>query len=290
MSSIPPPETAAPPPPPPAPPVLDDVPPTWPLWIAPMAVVLGFALGLVGSVIVAVIGAAAGSNLSNPSPAVELAASFVFDVGFVLSALYLVRMNGPVRAVDFGFRRPRLVVGVGAFVLAAVGYYVISAIYASVVHVHGSDKLPNELGVSTSTAALVVATVFVCVVAPIAEEFFFRGFLFGTLRRMRIPVFGTDVGVWVAAIITGILFGIAHTGSASSQFLVPLGFLGFVLCIVRWKTRSLYPCIALHSANNALALGINQLDWSAAAIIALLVGSLLAVGAVTLPLSAPRTA
>jgi len=244
----------------------------------------------VGSVIVAVIGAAAGSNLSNPSPAVELAASFVFDVGFVLSALYLVRMNGPVRAVDFGFRRPRLVVGVGAFVLAAVGYYVISAIYASVVHVHGSDKLPNELGVSTSTAALVVATVFVCVVAPIAEEFFFRGFLFGTLRRMRIPVFGTDVGVWVAAIITGILFGIAHTGSASSQFLVPLGFLGFVLCIVRWKTRSLYPCIALHSANNALALGINQLDWSAAAIIALLVGSLLAVGAVTLPLSAPRTA
>ena len=68
----------------------------------------------------------------------------------------------------------------------------------------------------------------------------------------------------MAAVITGILFGLAHTGSASSQYLVPLGFLGFVLCIVRWRTGSLYPCMALHSANNALALGVNQLSWNAA--------------------------
>ena len=60
--------------------------------------------------------------------------------------------------------------------------------------------------------------------------------------------------------MTGILFGLAHLGSAPSQYLVPLGFLGFVLCLVRWRTGSLYPCMALHSANNALALGVNQLQ------------------------------
>jgi membrane protease YdiL (CAAX protease family) len=96
---------------------------------------------------------------------------------------------------------------------------------------------------------------------------------------------GRDLGTWLAAVITGILFGLAHTGSASSQYLLPLGFLGFVLCILRWKTRSLYPCIALHSINNSLALGLNQLHWNAAEIVALVAGSLAVIAAVTGPLA-----
>jgi membrane protease YdiL (CAAX protease family) len=139
--------------------------------------------------------------------------------------------------------------------------------------------------VSKSTAALVGATVFVCVIAPIAEEFFFRGFIFGALRRMRIVVGGREIGTWVAAAITGVLFGLAHTGSASSQYLIPLGFLGFVLCLLRWRTRSLYPCMALHSINNSLALGISQLHWTTGEILALIAGSVLVIGALTWPLA-----
>jgi membrane protease YdiL (CAAX protease family) len=124
------------------------------------------------------------------------------------------------------------------------------------------------------------------VIAPMAEEFFFRGFFFGALRRWRIKVAGREIGVWVAAVVTGILFGLAHTGSASPQYLVPLGFLGFVLCIVRWRTGSLYPCMALHSINNSLALGVNQVSWNAGEVFALMAASLLVIGAITLPLSA----
>jgi hypothetical protein len=83
----------------------------------------------------------------------------------------------------------------------------------------------------------------------------------------------------------GLLFGLAHTGSAASQYLLPLGFLGFVLCLVRWRTGSLYPCMALHSVNNCLALGVNQLDWGAGLILLLIAGSLLVIAAVTGPLS-----
>ncbi len=162
----------------------------------------------------------------------------------------------------------------------------VTAIYASVLHLHGSDKLPSELGVSKSVAALIVATVFVCVIAPMAEEFFFRGFVFGALRRWRIVVGGHNVGTWVAAILTGTFFGVVHGSSASAQYLVPLGFLGFVLCLVRWRTRSLYPCMALHSFNNSLALGVNTLHWSAAEILALMAGSMLVIGAVTGPFAA----
>jgi membrane protease YdiL (CAAX protease family) len=177
-------------------------------------------------------------------------------------------------------------------VSAAVGYYVLTAVYAAVFKLHGADKLPSELGVNHSTAALVAASVFVCAIAPMAEEFFFRGFFFGGLRRLAVPVLGRDLGPWIAAVVTGILFGLAHTGSASSQYLIPLGFLGFVLCLVRWRTGSLFPGMALHAANNALALGVNQLHWSALGIVGLILASWIVIAAIMGPLGArsPRLA
>ncbi len=298
MSSIPPPKAPSqswppePPPPHDAPAAPERGPdePPWPVWAAPAAIAMGFAFGIVVSIIVGVIAKANGSSLSNPTPAVSLISDFLFDAAFVGAALYLAQLGGVrPRPSDFGFRRVRLRLAAGSVLAAAAGYYLISAVYASLVNLHGSDKLPKELRVSSSTAALVGATVFVCVVAPIAEEFFFRGFIFGALRRMRIVVAGREIGTWVAAILTGILFGLAHTGSASSQYLIPLGFLGFVLCLVRWRTRSLYPCMALHSINNSLALGISTLHWTTGEVLALTVGAVGVIAVLTRPLAERTT-
>jgi len=289
MSSAPPPATWHPPSGEPVPGSDSDGPP-WPLWLAPAGIVLGLAMGIFATLIVELIGSGGGSNVSNPSPAVSIIGDIVFDLGFVLAALYLVNMVRRPRPADFGYRFISVRVGVIAFVTAAVGYYVATTAYAALVKFHGTDKLPSELGVTKSTAALVAAAVFVCVLAPMAEEFFFRGFLFGVLRRWRITIGGRELGPWVAAVIVGILFGLAHTGSASSQYLVPLGFLGFVLCLVRWRTGSLYPCMALHSVNNALALGVNQEHWNGGEITALAAGSLLVIAALTGPLGRFRSA
>jgi CAAX protease family protein len=289
MPSVPPPGTIehdrdTPPLPPPPERQVDE--PPWPVWTAPAAVVMGLVMGIFGSVIVDVAARAGGSSVSHPTPAVSLISDVVFDLAFVGAAIYFAAMRARPRLADFGFRRVRPGLAVGGFLAAGVGYYVLTAIYASLVKLHGSDKLPSELGVGKSTAALAGAAIFVCVIAPMAEEFFFRGFIFSALRRMRVVILGRDLGIWVAAVLTGILFGLAHTGSASSQYLIPLGFLGFVLCILRWQTRSLYPCMALHSVNNSLALGINQLNWNVAEILALIAGSLLVIGAATWPLGA----
>jgi uncharacterized protein len=289
MTSVPPPELASegearPDPQEPGPrPGTDAV--RWPIWTAPAAIAMGFGVGVFVSAIVGAIASVNGSSLAHPTPAVALISDILFDLAFVGSAIFFSRVRGRPTPADFGFRRVRFRTAAVAVVVTAIGYYVVTAVYASLLHLRGSDKLPKELGLSNSTAALVGATVFVCVIAPIVEEFFFRGFIFGALRQMRVVVAGRNIGTWVAAVITGILFGLAHTGSASSQYLIPLGFLGFVLCLLRWRTGSLYPCIALHSINNSLALGIGQLHWNAAEIIALMVGSLLVIGSLTLPLS-----
>ena len=251
---------------------------------------MGIVLGVFGTILVQGLGAAGGSSISNPSPAVTIISAVVFDLGFVLAALYFAVVRSHGHPADFGFRPVALKLAVVAIVIAAVSYYTATAIWAALFNLHGSDKLPSDFGVDRSTFALIGTAAFVCVIAPMAEEFFFRGFLFGALRKMRINVAGREIGVWVAAIVTGILFGLAHTGSASPQYLVPLGFLGFVLCIIRWRTGSLYPCMALHSINNSLALGVNQLHWNAGEILGLIVAALAVVGAITLPLATRRPA
>jgi uncharacterized protein len=262
-----------------------DLPP-WRLWTGPAGVALGLTLGALASIMVDVVGRVGGSSVAHPTPAVSIVADIVFDLGFVVAAFWLASLSGRPRAADFGFRRVRFRTAVKAFVLGAAGYYGLTAAYGSLLRLRGSDKLPSELGVTHSTAALVAASVFVCAIAPMAEEFFFRGFFFGALRNLKVKVLGRELGPWIAAVVTGILFGLAHTGSASSQYLIPLGFLGFVLCLVRWRTGSLYPCMALHSANNALALGVNQLGWNAAEITGLIVSSWLVIAAITGPLGA----
>jgi uncharacterized protein len=273
-------EPVAPPP--------DDDRPNWPLWIAPAGLVLGFMLATFGTIIVDAIAHARGASLSNPGPAANIISDIVFDLCFVGAALWLTRWQGRVRAAAFGYRRIPFKTGATAVLLGAVGYYGVTAIYGALIKTNQTDRLPSDLGVTHSTAALVAAAVFVCAIAPMTEEFFFRGFLFGTLRNIPLRVAGHDGGPWVAAVLVALLFGLAHLGSAPAVYLIPLAFLGFVLCLIRWRTRSLYPCMALHSANNALALGVNQLSWTVAGIGGLILASWLVIAVVTGPLSARR--
>ena len=292
MPTVPPPQTSPSAPPVGEPPLGPDKysedTPHWPLWYAPGAVALGFGLGIIATIFVQVAARAGGRSASNPTAAESLVGDLLFDLAFVAAALYFASLRGRPRPEVFGFRRAHIFDAVAGVVAAGIAYYLITDIYASLLSLHGKDKLPAPLGTTQSTVALVGVAVFVCVVAPIAEEFFFRGFIFGVLRRMRVVVGGRNIGTWLAALITGILFGLAHSGSALSQDLIPLGFLGFVLCLLRWRTRSLYPCMALHSINNALALGITQFHWNGLEILGLMVGSLAVVGGLTLPL-APRS-
>jgi len=90
---------------------------------------------------------------------------------------------------------------------------------------------------------LVFTLIAAAVVAPIAEELFFRGFLYGGLRG-RIGVVG-------AMLVSTVFFTALHL--SLDQF-IPIFFLGLVLAWLYEKTGSLYPGIFLHATNNALSL------------------------------------
>jgi membrane protease YdiL (CAAX protease family) len=281
MTSVPPPTTpepelAAPPrQPEPGAPLADHL----AVWMAPAAIVAGLGLGVVLEVAVSVIISASGRSLNDPGPALNLLLNANFDLSFVAAALYFVRAGGGARPADFGYVRPRLGYAAAAVFAGAAAYYLVTFIYQAIFTLHGQDKLPHAFGdVRASTGAMVCAAAFVCVIAPITEEFFFRGFLFGVLRDWRGP--------WLAAVLTSLLFGAVHVGSAPIEDLIPLAFFGFVLCMIRWRTGSLYPSMALHSINNSLALGITDLKWGGGSIVILIVCSLSLILTLTLPLSA----
>jgi membrane protease YdiL (CAAX protease family) len=122
---------------------------------------------------------------------------------------------------------------------------------------------------------LVSSAVLTCVLAPICEEFLFRGFIFSALRNWR--------GLWPAAVITGLLFGGVHAGSAPAADLVPLAVLGFLLCLVYSYTGSLYPCIALHALNNSIAFASLE-EWTLGEGALLVLGSLSLIALIALAL------
>ena len=94
---------------------------------------------------------------------------------------------------------------------------------------HGLERVVNGL-------AIVVA-------APLAEELFFRGFVLGGLMAA--------VGDLRASVVSSALFAVMH---ASIGTLIPIFAAGMLLAWLYLRTRSIWPPIAAHSAQNALAM------------------------------------
>ena len=230
--------------------------PRWPVWSPFAAMLLTVVVALVGVLAIALLASALGVDVDpdDQPPGVTIGGTFVQDLGLIGSAVVLAWLTGgrPTPA-QFGLRLPRPWPAVGWLLVAWVSFIAFSAIWAAALGISESDDLPSELGADESTAALVAVAVLVCFVAPITEEFFFRGFCFTALRRAW--------GLIPGAIVTGLIFGGIHAGGTNVEFLGPLAVLGLLLCLLYHWTRSLIPCMILHALNNSLALGVSQ-DWT----------------------------
>jgi len=80
------------------------------------------------------------------------------------------------------------------------------------------------------------------IVAPVAEELFFRGYLFAGLRQKM----GRSRALWLSAA----LFALVHIVPTSWP---PILFLGLLFAILYEQTGSIWPAVALHGAINSLA-------------------------------------
>src|SRR5918999_6314066 len=231
--------------------------PRWPLWAPFAAMLITLVTAVVGVGVIALVAELAGADVGDgDTPGITLGGTYVQDLALIGSALLLAKLVDPPPAPGkFGLRLTPWLPAAGWSLVAWFGFFSFATVWGIALGIDEADDLPEELGVDESTLALIAAAVLVCVLAPIAEELFFRGFCFTALRR--------SLGMLPAAVLTGIIFGAIHLGGTDIEFIVPLMVFGFFLCLLYVWTDSLLPCIVLHALNNALALGVSQ-DWGAA--------------------------
>lgn len=157
-----------------------------------------------------------------------------------LAGLRLTPPSGAARSMLIG-----LALAVPAWVAATV----LAAVAAIALEAIGFTQ---EAGVADTVLArgdpTVVLVAFI-VVAPAAEELFFRGVVYNAWLRERGPR--------IALFGSAALFAIIHT---SLFALVPIFALGVSLAIVYRRTGSLLAAMAMHAGFNAISVGITLLD------------------------------
>lgn len=256
-------------------PASDGAPPLRFWWSPFLALLCAYGAAVVAfAIIAAIVGRA-------DSPGVVIGATYAQDICLLAAAFAFARMGGgPGGPLALGWRRVAIGDALKWAVCIFVAFYVATAIYAKLLDVTKQDDLASTLGANDSVASLVAVAVLVCVAAPIVEESFFRGLLFGALWRWKGWVLG--------AVVSGLVFGLVHAGGTDAVFLGPLAILGFLLAFLYYRTGSLLPGMGVHAFNNALALGVT-LHWEPWQVLVAVIGAPVLVVALASRLSLPRS-
>jgi len=222
---------------------------------ARLVLLIFLAISLTMALVFSILGALELMPLQGGDPILApILYSLVFS-GLCLSIVAAARRS-PIRLAALFGPWPRqlawvqllwLVVGVflfsqGAFQVSYLGLSLVAPGWVEAT-LHQSLLSPDQVAAPGLYNGLVLFSVVV--VAPITEEFIFRGVL---LHR-----WGVKWGIRPAIVMTSILFGMLHSN------LVGLFVFGVVMALLYLSTRSLLVPMVAHALNNAIASSIDFL-------------------------------
>ncbi|MDE3074275.1 MAG: CPBP family intramembrane metalloprotease [Chloroflexota bacterium] len=146
---------------------------------------------------------------------------------------------------SFGFSRRDLDKRVGQGLTGGIALFLAAAVAGAALSATGvrQNQFQRFEGVVGAPAGWFVLTLLAgSVLAPFAEEIFFRGYVFQTFLQRR--------GAGWAYLFSAALFAAAHLNVAAA---VPIFVMGLILAFMFHRTGSLLPGIIAHGFNNALA-------------------------------------
>ena len=212
------------------------------------AILLALALPLLlwGSSLAITITQGGTDDLTRGEVAAGLVLTIVLDVALVLIAAGLSIWRYHLGRGELGLRpfdRDLWWLPLAAAAAAHAGVI----IYAVVISAAGGAAPEQETEELFDFRLLLpLAGVATVIFAPLAEEIFFRGFVFAGLLRPFGPI--------GAMLASGVLFGAFHITSADTAgLIVPFSAIGVLLAWVYYRTGSLWPSIGTHFLFNLVS-------------------------------------
>lgn len=154
----------------------------------------------------------------------------------------------------FGFKKIKILPLVG-YVLSGFFLYfgiifIISAfILYNDIQIPGFKLQESPIPIfGIDNLGLIVAGITIIGIAPIIEELLFRGFLLRTLSD--------KIGIYWGSIISALLFSALHIPWSS---FIPIFIIGLIINSIVIRSKSLWPAIAFHIFNNAIAFTVQIL-------------------------------
>ncbi|MGO8685628.1 MAG: lysostaphin resistance A-like protein [Candidatus Dormibacteria bacterium] len=185
-----------------------------------------------------------GASAQEKTAAGSLFLETVFYLLGIVVILGLVLIRRRARVGDLGWRMPRLGWIALAVPAAAAAYLLITGIgdlTQMLFPAAQNGQVPEVQGEYGHFVGLAIPAV--SVVAPIVEETFFRGFVYGWMRRhLNVPA---------AAILSGCFFALVHF---QPVIFVPLAVLGAGLALLYEYSGSLLPGMIVHGLFNLVEI------------------------------------
>jgi membrane protease YdiL (CAAX protease family) len=199
---------------------------------------IGFAAGYVVAVILAgILGVTADSPIEQ---------QFLVNIGpwaaMALTPWLAVSRRGedPVRALGISVRWIDLL----ALPLGALVQVLVGLAYAPFVDQSDLEAPSRRLAdVTHGAGGKVLLVLMTLVLAPVLEEFFYRGLVLRSLER--------GLPTWAAIVLCGVIFGAIHLQLLQFLGLAAFGMVAATLAI---RTGRLGPAVFAHMGFNAVAL------------------------------------
>jgi len=146
---------------------------------------------------------------------------------------------------------------IGAGVVFGLGLYpvmvfLVGGLLAYLLQTISGEPVqsPEQVGEHLPSVGTMLTIVYAFVIAPLAEELFFRGILFRALRDRH--------GFWVGAVGSAIGFGLIHfiPGSAidAALLMIVMFFTGLALCFIYERRGTIVAPLAAHVTFNVIGI------------------------------------
>lgn len=163
------------------------------------------------------------------NPMLRLGVARLLELGLIVWIVHIVETN----VVAIGLHRTRWITGLKKGLLWSAGFGALSGIVFAFVFMAGTNPLSMiRASLPKNSANLLLFFLVGGIVAPVAEEVFFRGILYGFLRRWGIAlalvlstavfalIHGLGHGFPLTQVVGGILFAAAY--EVEKNLLVPI--------------------------------------------------------------------